>query len=173
MNVTSITNRKGRLTYSGIGRVANQLYRVLGKSRFRAMLELLPSGFSISDVRLRASKPYCGNHPNACELGGNERSPRALYLEGADWVEFDDLLNNFFDRRRLSARISSANCIVRKHELRRTYYGSYSLGFGNRIWNRDECDAHYIDNRGGKHMISGFPDGTPGIYGKIRYKQVG
>lgn len=173
MKVQRISNHHGRLTSTRVAQVSDQLADTLSKSRFTARLELMPDGFKVLCMRLRSRKPYCGSHPDACELGGIETSRRTCYLEGADWVEFNDLLNNFFDRRRLSARIASVACIVRKYELRRTHYGSYSLGRGNRIWNYDEPAMHYSDNRGGKPMISDFPDGTPGIYQGINYHVLG
>jgi len=173
MNVRNIRNTKGLITVSQVYELTDRLNFVLAKSRFTARFEILPRGFKIINVRLNQHKAYCGNHPNACELGDNGQSRLGRYLEGADWVEFNDLLNNFFDRRSLSAYISSAVCIARKNELRRTHYGSYGLPGRNKIWNYDESDMHYTDNRRGKYMISTFPDGTPGIYGALKYSQVG
>ena len=101
-------------------------------------------------------------------------SKKAKFLEGADWVEFNDMLNNICDKLGISANISSSVCIVRKGNLRRTIYGSYRLRpHGNYQWNYNEKDEAWLDNLYGGAMISDFPEGTPGIYEAIDYNEIG
>jgi hypothetical protein len=151
--------------------LAMHLDKLFGESRFNVVVEIGSDSISLKKIRLKTSKLYCGNHPNACEIGG-ERSRRGLYLEGADWVEFNDCLNNLLDRLRLSANISSSVCIIRKYTKRRTVYDSFRV-YRNYQWYRDEPDDCWVNNIGGSPMISEFPEGTPGIYEALRYSEVG
>src|ERR1051326_7423563 len=119
----------------------------------------------INGVRVFKPKLYCGNHPNACE-GPEQKHVKRSYLEGADWVEFNDLLNNVLDELGASATIRSTTCVIRKGALRRTRYWSFKrYPLANHEWEKDEPDAAYwIDNRGQGPMTSTFPQGTPGIH---------
>jgi hypothetical protein len=129
----------------------------------------------IDTVRLKTSKAYCGNHPNACENGGTreEEQPhrRSRYLEGADWVEFNDLINDLLDALELDGRFESALLIMRKGRERRTHYGSTRIGRQFQ-WNKDEDSDEYQDFCGKLAPDSTFPDGTPGIY-KNSYSEIG
>ena len=172
MKVTSIK-------YVGSGGNDSLYYLIktaIDSSRFTAQFESIAKGLKITNVRLRDRKLCCGNHPNSCEIGGEETSKRGRYLEGADWVEFNDMLNDTLDKYNISARIESAACIVRKGNLRRTHYGSHRPQFGRNFqWNRDESPIHWTDNTtmivGAMH--STFPEGTPGRYDAIGYNEVG
>lgn len=164
MIISKIHSEKGYTP----SQVAFALTKAIERSRFRANVLLVERGkMKVLDVRLRQKKPYCGNHPNACELGRQEK--RASYLEGADWVEFDDLINDVLDNLYVSADVESNVCILRKGARRRLHYSSYvahTLGSGARVWQwrKDEPPAYYGDYRGKGAPRSEFPDGTPGIH---------
>ena len=174
MKVLRIKKNGVRLNPFEVTEVMQQLLRRVERSRFSIVVDNARSGFNIKSMRLQQRKAYCGSHPNACQLGGGDRSPKSTRPEGADWVEFNDLINNFFDKKHLTAYIASVACVIRRNALRRTHYGSYPLGGGrNYEWNHDENDWAYTDNLGGRVMVSTFPKGTPGIYRKIGYHEVG
>ena len=116
----------------------------------------------IKNIRLRESRKYCGNHPNACEIGGGP-SRKAKYLEGADWVDFNDMINDILDALAVDANVGTAVCKIRKNKSRRTYYGSYSHGF-NWQWNMDEDDDCYENFIHRPSPNSEYPFGTPGVY---------
>lgn len=131
---------------------------------------------NITQVRLRAAKEFCGNHPAACEVG-NPNHRKGKYLEGADWVQFNDELNNILDRMNVSARVESAQVIVRKGELRRTNYRHrYPRPGANAEWVKDSPhEFDWEDCRGIKkdHPVSEFNEGTPGVYRRANHQRVG
>ena len=147
----------------------------ISTSRFIADVEYTKGkyrGLKIVNVRLKKSKPYCGNHPGECEFMG-DLSKKRTFLGGADWVEFNDLLNDTLDFYKISANIRSVVCIVRKGSLRRTHYWMFRPKLGRTLqWNYDEGDRYYTENLDGESIVSVFPDGTPGIYQKIGYEQI-
>lgn len=120
----------------------------------------------IRNIRLKQKKPYCGNHPAECVGGlfGAERTHRkGTWLEGLDWVEFNDHLNDLLDSLYVSANIKSSVCILRKGRRRRTHYGMYQQGMFNQ-WKMDEPDDCYEDFCGQAAPMSEWPWGTPGEY---------
>jgi hypothetical protein len=146
-------------------------------SRFTAETDIIEDerapyqigGINISKVRLRKSKEYCGNHPKACERPHSGPHRKHSYLEGADWVQFNDLLNDVLDKLGAEARIASNSgegCIIRKGVLRRVSYDSNSqFPNGTWKWDYDTITAKdWVDNRGKGHITSWFPPGTPGVY---------
>jgi hypothetical protein len=83
-------------------------------------------------------------------------------LEGADWVAFNDMLNDVLDALNVSANVASSLCIIRKGAMRRIEYDGHKLGNGiDSEWNKDS--AHYADRRGQVSPRSEYPAGTPGI----------
>lgn len=106
-------------------------------------------------VRLRAAKPYCGQHPGECVAGpfGFQRPKRtSRYLEWDDWVEFNNLINDVLDARGVEADTWSVpqepldkgkNMYVRRRLLGRRlrYEWTEEQGrFGRpaRIWNHGD-----------------------------------
>lgn len=77
---------------------------------------------NIQQVRLRASKAYCGSHPCGCEGDPKKRDKKAAHLEGADWVEFNDRLNTVLDGLGAHARIESSQVHLREAGKRRVVY---------------------------------------------------
>lgn len=124
----------------------------------------------VRDIRLKDKKKWCGSHPFACDIGGPRSSN---LLEGADWVEFNDSLNDILDQLGVSANVESIVCILRKDTRRRVHYdGHWQTHAENGIafvepqpeWNKDEDDCHYIEYVGHEAPASWYPEGTPGLY---------
>jgi hypothetical protein len=140
--------------------------RINRESRFVCEPEIIDDRgryIKIRMIRLKQNKPYCGNHPNACEFNVGGKHRRGTWLEGLDWVEFNDLINDLLDEMNVSANVKTAVCILRKGTKRRTYYGSHRQG-NFWAWNMDEQDCHYTDYCGREAPISECPYGTPGEY---------
>lgn len=123
------------------------------------------SKVQFKNIRLKISKSYCGNHPAMCEVTGTK--PRmGKFLEGADWVGFNDLLNNICDELVISCKINSAVCEIRKGYFRRINYDYTSHDNGYRQDNRWDKFGDEKDYANGCYMApytSTFPDGTPGL----------
>jgi hypothetical protein len=149
--------------------VRQALMDALSSSRFTFDSESIDyRRFKIVNVRLRSSKAYCGNHPGACQIDGKDR--RGSYLEGADWVEFNDMLNDVLDRLKVDARVESSVVLVRRGRERCVEYLYVQHPWRNAEW---EKIGIYKDYCGKKAPMSKFPEGTPGIYGRKRYNVVG
>lgn len=165
-----------------VGMVASALEKMNDNTRFNMKVEVTGrSVIQLRSIRLKESKVYCGSHPFACDIAGGRR---AVYLEGADWVEFNDRVNDVLDYLCVSANVRSAVCIIRKDTRRRlAYNGHWLVGFdrqGTRTvkvfsdyptgmhphpeWKMDEPDDNYDDWCGDYAPNSWFPEGTPGEY---------
>ena len=133
----------------------------LARSRFTATLVDERHGrwfvLNIYDVRLRQKKDYCGNHAGPC-LVREKRHFETRYLEGADWVAFNDMLNDVLDRLEAAADVASGHCTVRRGRRRRVHYGA-----NGQIWDRYGYEGDYEDWCGRKAARSTYPDSTPGI----------
>lgn len=170
-----------------IERFAQLLWnRYLPKSRFTLRIDYEDVRYRrqryrairLRNIRLRTKKFYCGQHAGPCPIrpfGGEKKHTKSRYLEGADWVGFDDMLNDILDRHRMEATIWSAGLefkekfFVRLHQQRRTIYPAH--------WERQfDTDFMVWDcavDAGGftaKHFgttrdvqRSEYPEGTPGI----------
>jgi hypothetical protein len=139
-------------------------YAINHDSRFTCDFEYKGSWLKVYNVRLREKRPYCGNHPNECLI---DRGPnrRGTYLEGADWVEFNDRLNDVCDKMNISCSIYSDRVVwIRKGTKRRINYGSHMLGmFWQWDYHGEECDFEdWCDKLGAPN--SSYPFGTPGLY---------
>lgn len=149
--------------------IVNQIhYRINYDSRFTCEVRVVhrkrvPNRITIHNIRLKEAKIYCGSHPYACDIEGGRK---AKYLEGADWVEFNDRLNDILDRLEVSADVKSAVCILRKGTRRRTHYdGFLRNAFINEFqWHMDTHDDNYMDYCGVVAPASYYPLGTPGLY---------
>lgn len=149
--------------------------------RFTALLENRKAGeISIAEVRLKDNKLYCGNHPNACERpAGFEKLRRGKFLEGADWVEFDDFINDVCDEHYVECDFISRDgqgkkWVLRDGRNRRVYYESaYLQGPGrNAEWIATMDDGDFEDHFGATNVpASTFPEGTPGIHTKAGYAE--
>ncbi len=143
------------------------------QARFDVKASIKNDNINIEKVRLRISKKYCGNHPSGCEVG-NPHHRKAKFLEGADWVQFNDELNTILDRLNVGANIASALVIVRKGRMRRISYGHhYPNGFRrNAEWLKDEPDV-WQNHCKEKAETSDFCTRTPGRYRKAGHSVVG
>lgn len=145
--------------------IGNALANAINRSRFTATLIQIKHGFEIGTVRLRQSKDYCGNHPLPCPVRPYQAHKPHIHskcLEGADWVAFNDMLNDVLDKLRVSANVASSHVIIRKGEKRCTVYMSQPLGNGiDNEWQRDS--GCFENKMGMKSPRSDYPTGTPGI----------
>lgn len=170
-------NQKDAEIISFEDRVAQKLFTFNDK-RAEVMAQLTPGKdnqyeIDIVNVRLRSKKEYCGNHSGPCPVrfGPERKHRRAYFLEGADWVEFNDLVNDVLDQLQANANVYTSVCWLRKGKRRRTEYGEGSRFNGEWAKHADETD--YIDYCGREAPPSEFPSGTPGSYTKINYNVVG
>src|SRR4051812_42228821 len=107
-------------------RTLNTLRDYIDRSRFTVrVLEVEEKRRStrviVRDVRLREKKDYCGNHAGPCPLTGRKHT-RLRYLEGLDWVSWNDMLNDALDSLGHDGNVASSHCIIRKDSRRRMDY---------------------------------------------------
>lgn len=137
-------------------KVYKAILKELSKSRFTSEVSNNQNKIQFSQVRLRESKGYCGNHSGPCRLTG-QKHHKMKFLEGADWVGFNDMLNDILDKLSIEANVASSHCVIRKGFERRYRY----TGVDGGEWNKDEpC---YLNNCGKGPLLSTFPIGTPGL----------
>lgn len=124
----------------------------------------------IREVRLREKKHYCGNHPFACPVRPwPQRHANAVYLEGADWVEWNDRVNDVLDEMGLGANVKTAVCVIRKDTKRRISYDGWFINQWNAVWDREADSDEYVDYCGRKAPASWYPEDTPGNYERKSY----
>jgi hypothetical protein len=144
-------------------RVYSAIQRVIDSSRFCCDMSMKTARRSISiefrNVRLSTSKPYCGNHAGPCLRGGRDR--KGNWLEGRDWVSFNDMLNDVLDALRISANVASSVCVVRIGRKRCVRY----IGGDGGEWIRNNDPSNFADCIGMGPQVAEVPDGTPGITG--------
>lgn len=124
----------------------------------------------IVGVRLRRKKFYCGQHAGPCRAVFAKRHPLASYLEGADFVGFNDMLNDLCDKHRIEANIWSTRESLGRLYLRRGrsrcnfYECDYITG---QHWHANEREStSFYDTHFGVETPaprSKYTDGTPGI----------
>lgn len=115
----------------------------------------------INGVRLNIPKGYCGNHCGPCQVrfGGAKKHKTLPFLEGLDWVSFDDMVNDALDSIHHDGDVASGVCVVRKGKRRRMdYYGRDGGEF-------DREGYDYEDFCGRTAPPSEYQEGTPGIIG--------
>ncbi len=88
-------------------------------------------------------------------------------LEGLDWVDFNDRLNDVLDALGISADVYSSVCNIRQGFNRRTVYNYESRGFQN-IWLKTGDQYDYMNAIGRVAPASDYPSGTPGLYTRRR-----
>jgi len=98
------------------GDLAWLINKALETSRFRAKVETeyhprWKAIVRIDTVRLKKKKDYCGQHPNACIANPfvQKKHRCGSWLEGADWVGFNDGLNDVLDKYAVAADVWSFN----------------------------------------------------------------
>ncbi len=144
-------------------KIGAELEKILTKSRFTALVEISGDKVKIRNVRLKQNKDYCGNHPFTCPIRpwGNEKHKKLNYLEGADWVGFNDMVNDVLDKLNVSADVASSLVKIRKGEIRAVEYWGHALNPFNNEWNKE--GEEFQNLLGKKAPRSKYPEGTPGI----------
>lgn len=98
-----------------------------GHGRFKG------GGLTLLRIRRKKGSLHFGFAPNANEApmrtrgwGSREYRPcKVKFLGGLDWIEFNDLLNDFADHHKLNADIGTGQCVLRRGMKRRIgYYAS-------------------------------------------------
>lgn len=110
-------------------------------------------------IRLKNAKEYCGQHSGACQI--EKKNRKAYFLEGADWVEVDDMINDVLDALSISADIQSMICVLRTGRKRRIRYTS---SHADGEWDKVGAEEDYEDWCGKIAPNSEFAMGTPGLY---------
>ncbi len=147
-------------SYSTALLVADRVARLIRGSRFCCSDIDIVRGHrrhtvQVHEIRLRVAKPYCGNHAGPCKVPGRHR--KAAYLEGADWVAFNDWLNDLLDGIDHDGRVFSSVCDVRIGRRRRICYTSTGA-----IWDRIGEESDYRDCCGSRAPRAICTPGTPG-----------
>jgi hypothetical protein len=126
----------------------------------------------IETVRLRIKKDYCGQHPCACVAVRKHR--KGHWLEGADWIGFNDLLNLVLDELQLDADVWSYNrearlsnkYMVRIGRKRRICYGEKAITHHWQtffLWDGKIHACDFEDCIGKQPPQTEYPYGTPGL----------
>lgn len=113
----------------------------------------------IKDVRLKESKSYCGNHPGPCKGLVEKKNRKISFLEGADWVAFDALLNDVLDALCIDGDAGNRQVNIRLGRQRRI---SYDLGSHGDDWQKFGSYQDYADWCGQQAPPTEYPSGTPG-----------
>lgn len=121
---------------------------------------------ALKAIRLRVSKDYCGNHAFACDVANPRRAGRphrhTKFLEGADWVAFNDLVNDVCDLLGLYAHVWSDALNVDRGIVVRRGYERCVRYFARVSQGGDWCRfGEYRDCRD-KRIVADYPAGTPG-----------
>lgn len=124
---------------------------------------------NLRGIRLKNRKPNCGQHTGPCRLNFKKHQ-RKTTLEGADWVGFNDMLNDICDANGIEARITSKGqelerlMVLRSGRRRRDRY--YSAAINGQPWAGGENFDDFYDTHFGERAPaerSDFTIGTPGI----------
>lgn len=59
----------------------------------------------LGKLRLTSPKPYCGQHPGECLVGGPRK--RSTHLEWEDWIALNGLVNDVLDSLEVSADVTT------------------------------------------------------------------
>lgn len=131
----------------------------------------------IKGIRLKRRKPNCGQHAGPCLLTGVRRHKVTATLEGADWVAWNDMLNDLCDAHRIEAYIytdgleQSGRLYIRRGRDRRDRYCSWN---GTQLWDASHDPNDFTDIHFGKRepdIRSDFVEGTPGFPEWLRVKE--
>jgi hypothetical protein len=92
----------------------------------------------IYGIRLRYRVKYWGNGPDMRDnpMLRTRGVPRMPFLQGLDWIDFNDSLNDMLDHHGIIADVCSARCVLRKKDRRRIDY----LG----KWTSEQQDGGYV-----------------------------
>lgn len=160
-----------------VAAVRQALEASLGQTRFTARVgcPVVRPGrrsagqFSVHVVRLKRAKDNCGQHPGPCLLNRPHRVSR--FLEGADWVAFNDFINDTLDRLAVSADVWTINreavrggrFYLRRGRCRRMEYDCAPFSPMSPQVGWEPLSAEFEDWIGRSAPRSWYPAGTPGI----------
>lgn len=173
--------------------VINAIYSQFRESRFELEVFIKTDNrrrvtLGIRQVRLKDAfkKGYCGNHAESCDIQGyinrgidgkrdgtfrpaGRRMKSSKLLEGLDWVDFNDQLNDVLDRLNIVAKVESTYVplLIRDGARRRICYDSEMRDTGALVeyeWVAVGAHCDYEDYRGRIAPPSEYPIGTPGLY---------
>ena len=151
--------------------VRDALLQALDDNAFRASVSLGTRGGDLTYVRRTRYHEYCGSHPMACEIRGRfgQRRQRAMLLEGGDWIQFNDLVNDIFDRYMIDADVglwTGRGINIRLNTSRRINYRAYlASDFGGLQyeWSELGLPSDYEDWTGRQAPRATGPGGTPNL----------
>lgn len=139
---------------------------------FRRAYAYGPS-LKILSPRLRRKKFYCGQHAGPCQATFfAKRHKLGSWLEGADWVGFNDMLNDALDAHSIEADIwsereSIGRLYVRQGRRRcRSYMADDSVGRGQHWRGNKHEECNFYESHFGcttPAERSEYQEGTPGI----------
>lgn len=130
----------------------------------------------IKGIRLKRKKPNCGQHAGPCRLTGKKHRT-VSYLEGADWVGFNDMLNDLCDMHSIEADIytngleQTGKLFIRIGKRRRDRYNGFE---GGPFWDANYDPNDYTATNFGKQTYaprSDFDAGTPGLAAWLRIEE--
>lgn len=121
---------------------------------------------SLPQFRMKQRREYCGHHLGPCP--GFRREPKRDFLEGMEWLEVDDRINDVLDLLNLSANCYGVEGYIRKDFRRRIRYFSPS-GYGFGFMSRHGSVFDYENWCGKIAPASEIQDGTPGTYARPDY----
>lgn len=146
-------------------------------ARFTADITTHRNKVEIREVRLTYKKDYCGNHPFACPIrpGQPHRPHKKLpYLEGADWVAFNDTLNDVLDSLSCVCDAGSSLLVIRKAGARAVKYGGQKTANGiDAEWTNTQSEFKNCIGAN-REIHAAYPQGTPGFataYGQPNYPE--
>lgn len=118
---------------------------------------------TIRKVRLTYRKDYCGNHPLPCPVRAvPRRHPVNTLLEGADWVGFNDMINDVLDTLGVDCDAGSSHVKIRKNGARCVRYDAQPLRNGiDNEWVKDS--GAFENHMHREHKHASYPEGTPGF----------
>jgi hypothetical protein len=135
--------------------VFTALVFAIRKSRFTAELEYDKKyGIKLYNIRLKRAKPYCGQHPGPCVALFPRPHRNHRYLEGLDWVGWNQMLNDVLDKMEVEADAFSFNresltprYFIRRGRLRRLKYPyEYRGNFAH--WTQGSIEEDFVDCNG-------------------------
>jgi len=134
--------------------------------RFTCVSEILTRRvIKLSEIRLTDNKPYCGQHPGACNIQHTGPHKRYKFLEGCDWVEINDRVNDILDNLAVDANVYTSVCILRQGQKRCIEYLAQNGHGPNLEWKREGIYENWCRKNS---PTSRFPQNTPGTY---KYKK--
>lgn len=171
----SINARKNTSSVTDVALAIEKAFKdtrfVINYNGYRRMTHVRNGIIDLGAIRLDRSKAYCGNHPSACRRPHTGPHVKRSYLEGADWVEFNDRLNDVLDQFHVDATVGKV-VVIRKGKCRCVAYKQNVAGssFQNDDWKR--VNERYEDWCGKPNAPrSDIPPETPGYHDQTGYAE--